>query len=118
MPQRLRLPAAVIAAIVVAEAAVLLLRPKERYPVVEVEPRAYFSTSELQRAVDFRSGQLWLFGARTAVELAVLIGAVRYAPRLAFVVCLFVFVNAWRPTAEAGAARAAIGAKTDTVLSK
>lgn len=81
MSQRLRLPAAIVAAIVVAEAAVLLLRPKERYPVMEAEPRAYFSAAELQRATDFRSGQLWLFGARTAVELAVLIGAVRYAPR-------------------------------------
>ncbi|MBE2319984.1 M48 family metalloprotease [Solirubrobacter sp. CPCC 204708] len=81
MPQRLRLPAAVVAAIVIAEAAVLLLRPKERYPVVEADPRAYFSATELQRAVDFRSGQLWLFGARTAVELAVLIGAVKFAPR-------------------------------------
>ena len=59
----------------------LLLRPKERYPVVEAEPRAYFSAAELQRATDFRSGQLWLFGARTVVELGVLILAVRYAPR-------------------------------------
>ena len=62
---RLRLPTAVVAAIVVAEAAVLLLRPKERYPVVPTEPRAYFSAAELERAVDFRSGQLWLYGART-----------------------------------------------------
>jgi STE24 endopeptidase len=71
----------VVAAIVVAEAAVLLLRPKERYPVVEADPRSYFSAAELQRATDFRSGQLWLFGARTALELGVLIAAVRYAPR-------------------------------------
>lgn len=59
----------------------LLLRPKERYPVVEADPRAYFSAAELDRATRFRSGQLWLFGARTAVELGVLILAVRYAPR-------------------------------------
>ena len=65
MPHRLRLPAAVVAALVVAEAAVLLLRPKERYPVVPAEPRAYFSAAELERATDFRTGQLWLFGART-----------------------------------------------------
>jgi STE24 endopeptidase len=71
----------VVAAIVVAEAAVLLLRPKERYPVVEAEAREYFSTAELQRATDFRTGQLWLFAGRTAVELGVLVLAVRYAPR-------------------------------------
>jgi len=71
----------VVAAIVVAEAAVLLLRPKERYPVVEAEARAYFSAAELERATDFRSGQLWLFGARTVAELGILVLAVRYAPR-------------------------------------
>jgi STE24 endopeptidase len=71
----------VVAAIVIAEAAVLLLRPKERYPVVEAEPRAYFSAAELDRATRFRDGQLWLYGGRTAVELGILILAVRLAPR-------------------------------------
>ena len=37
VPRRLRLPAALVSALVVAEAAVLLLRPKQRYPVVQVE---------------------------------------------------------------------------------
>ena len=32
----------------------LLLRPKERYPVVQAEARAYFSAAELERATDFR----------------------------------------------------------------
>ena len=50
VPRRLRLPAAIVTALVVAEAAVLLLRPKERYPVEQVEPRAYFSAAELERA--------------------------------------------------------------------
>ena len=81
MPQRLRLPAALVAALVVAEAAVLLLRPKERYPVEQVEAREYFSAAELDRATSFHSGQVWLFGARSAVELAVLVAAVRLAPR-------------------------------------
>jgi STE24 endopeptidase len=81
VPQRLRLPAAIVTALVVAEAAVLLLRPKERYPVEQVEPRAYFSAAELERATGFRTGQLWLYGARTVVELAVLVAAVRLAPR-------------------------------------
>jgi STE24 endopeptidase len=80
VPQRLRLPAALVAALVVAEAAVLLLRPKERYPVEQTEPRDYFSAAELERASRFRSGQLWLFGARSAVDLAVVAAAVRYAP--------------------------------------
>ena len=35
----------------------------------------------LRRGTDFRSGQLWLYGARTALELAVLVAAVRLAPR-------------------------------------
>jgi STE24 endopeptidase len=81
VPPRLRLPTAVVAALVVAEAAVLLLRPKERYPVVPTDPRAYFSAAELERAVDFRTGQLWLYGARTLVELGVLLAAVRLAPK-------------------------------------
>jgi len=80
VPQRLRLPAAIVTALVVAEAAVLLLRPKERYPVEQVEPREYFSAAELERGANFRSGQLWLYGARTALELAVLLAAVRLAP--------------------------------------
>ena len=81
MPRRLGLPAAIVTALVVAEAAVLLLRPKERFPVEHVEPRAYFSADELERATTFRTGQLWLYGARTALELAVLVAAVRLAPR-------------------------------------
>jgi STE24 endopeptidase len=81
VPPRLRLPTAIVAALVVAEAAVLLLRPKERYPVVPTDPRAYFSATELERAVDFRRGQLWLYGARSLVELSVLLAAVRLAPR-------------------------------------
>jgi STE24 endopeptidase len=81
VPRRLGLPAAIVTTLVVAEAAVLLLRPKERFPVQHVEPRAYFSDAELERATTFRSGQLWLYGARTALELAVLVAAVRLAPR-------------------------------------
>jgi STE24 endopeptidase len=81
VPRRLRLPAALVAALVVAEAAVLLLRPKERYPVEHAEPREYFSAADLEKAVRFHSGQLRLFAARSAVDLAVLAAAVRYAPR-------------------------------------
>ncbi len=58
----------------------LLLRPKQRYPVVPTEPRAYFSGAELERATTFRSGQLRLYGARTLVEFGILVAAVRLAP--------------------------------------
>jgi STE24 endopeptidase len=81
VPQRLRLPAVLVTALVVAEAAVLLLRPRERYPREQVEARAYFSGQELEKAKAFRNGQFLLFAGQTALELAVLVAAVRYAPR-------------------------------------
>jgi STE24 endopeptidase len=81
VPQRLRLPAVLVTALVVAEAAVLLLRPRERFPREHVEARAYFSAGELARAKGFRNGQFVLFAGQTAVELAVLVWAVRSAPR-------------------------------------
>lgn len=105
MPQRLRLPAAVVAALVVAEAAVLLLRPKERYPVVEADKRAYFSAPELERAVRFRTGQLWLYSGRAAVELGILILAVRCAPRAGT-----------RPVVTGAAAAVAITLATTTAV--
>jgi STE24 endopeptidase len=80
VPQRLRLPAVLVTALVVAEAAVLLLRPRERFPHAQVEARAYFSAEELAKATRFRNGQLWLFGGQTALELAVLVWAVRRPP--------------------------------------
>ncbi len=97
MPRRLRLPAALVSALVVAEAAVLLLRPKQRYPVVQVEPRDYFSAAELERATKFRTGQLWLYGARTVVDLTVLAAAARLAP-----------ADARRPVATGAAGAAAL----------
>jgi STE24 endopeptidase len=78
--QRLRLPAAVVAALVVAEAAVLLLRPRDRLEPAPVAPQTYFSAEQIERAVDFRSGQLWLFGLRLAIELGVLVLIVRRPP--------------------------------------
>ena len=58
----------------------LLLRPKERYPVEQAEPRDYFSAADLEKAVRFRSGQLRLYAARSALDLAILAAAVRFAP--------------------------------------
>ena len=65
--------------------------------MVQVEARAYFSTAELEKADSFRSGQLWLYGGRTLVELLVLVAAVRLAPR-----------DTRRPVVTGAAAAAAI----------
>jgi STE24 endopeptidase len=81
VPTRLRLPLAVVTALVVAEAAALLLRPRDRPAPVDVAPRDYFSAAQLGTARDFRTGQLWLYGARVAVELGVLVLVVRRPPR-------------------------------------
>jgi STE24 endopeptidase len=81
VPTRLRLPLAVVTALVVAEAAALLLRPRDRPDPVDVAPRDYFSPAELGTARDYRTGQLWLYGARVAVELGVLVLVVRRPPR-------------------------------------
>lgn len=82
MPRTVRLPLAIVAAVVVAEVAVFLLRPRERGPEpVAVEPRAYFTSAQLEKADDFRNGQLILYGARLAIELGVLILVVRRPPR-------------------------------------
>jgi STE24 endopeptidase len=77
----LGLPIALVAAAVVAEGAVLLLRPRDLGPEpVPVGARAYFSSAQLERAQDFRTGQLWLLGASLLIEAGVLILLVRKAP--------------------------------------
>jgi STE24 endopeptidase len=81
VPARLRLPIAVVAALVVAEATVLLMRPRGLVEPLDVAPRAYFSAAQIQKAEDFRSGQLWLLAARTALELGLLALIVRRAGR-------------------------------------
>jgi len=71
---RWRLPLAVVTAVLVAEGAVLLLRPRDG--VIEPAPvnaRSYFSEHELARARDFRRPQLALAGGQLAIELAVLV---------------------------------------------
>jgi STE24 endopeptidase len=75
------LPIALVAAVVVAEAAVLILRPRDLGPApLPVEARAYFSSDQLEKAEAFRSGQLWLYGATLVIEGAVLILLVRRPP--------------------------------------
>jgi STE24 endopeptidase len=77
----LGLPVALVAAVVVAEGAVFLLRPRDLGPApVPVEARAYFSPAHLEKAVGFRSGQLWLYGAQMLIELGVLVVVWRRAP--------------------------------------
>jgi len=99
VPKRLRLPVAIVAALVVAEAAVLIMRPRDLLEPLDVAARAYFSAAQIERAEDFRSGQLWLFGARTAIELALLVLIVARPPR--------VLLAARRRQVPAGAAAAA-----------
>ncbi|HYI19655.1 MAG TPA: M48 family metalloprotease [Solirubrobacteraceae bacterium] len=77
-----RLPVALVTAVVVAQAAVIIMRPRDRGPEpVPVDPRAYFSAAQIDRADDFRSGQRWLFLAQTAIGLGVLVVIVRHPPR-------------------------------------
>ena len=81
MPVRLRLPIAIVAALVVAEAAVILMRPRGLLQPLDVAPRAYFSAEQIEKARHFRNGQLLLYAAQTAVELVVLVVVVLRPPR-------------------------------------
>ena len=79
--RRLRLPIALVAAVVAAEAAVLLLRPREG--VIDPAPvsaRSYFSAAQLDHARDFRRPQLALYGATLLVEGGLLVLLVRRPP--------------------------------------
>ncbi len=79
---RLGWPVALVAAVVVAEAAVLLLRPRDGVIApAEVSVAAYFTPAQLDRAEAFRGPQTLLYGARLAVELGVLVLVVRRPPR-------------------------------------
>jgi len=64
---------ALAAAVVVAEVAVLLLRPREG--LIEPAPvraQSYFSASELERARDYNRPQLALYGGALLVQIGVL----------------------------------------------
>ena len=80
MLKRLRLPVSIVAALVVAEAAVFLMRPRDGLEPVDAAPQTYFSAAFIERAEDFRSGQLLLYGARLAIEIGLLIYVVRRPP--------------------------------------
>lgn len=69
----LRIAAVGVAAVLVAEAAVWLLRPRaDVVASVPVAEQAYFSADELDRAEGFRDGQRWIGIAALAVEGGVL----------------------------------------------
>jgi STE24 endopeptidase len=77
-----RLPVALVTAVVVAEAAVVLMRPRDRGPDPRpVEARAYFSAAQIEKAEAFRTGQLWIYAAQSAVGLVVLALLVRRPPQ-------------------------------------
>jgi STE24 endopeptidase len=75
------LPIALVAAVVVAEGAVFLLRPRDLGPApLPVEARAYFSHAQLEKAQAYSHGQLWLYGASLLIEGVVLVLLVRRPP--------------------------------------
>jgi STE24 endopeptidase len=70
---RLRWAVAVGAAVVVAELAVLLLRPRDGViQPAAVRAQSYFSDSEIDRAREFRGPQVAIYGGVLAVELGLL----------------------------------------------
>jgi STE24 endopeptidase len=72
---------AVVAAFVVAEAAVLLLRPRDGVIApAPIDTGSYFTPDQLDRARDYRHGQLVIFGTSLVVEAALLVWLVRRPP--------------------------------------
>jgi STE24 endopeptidase len=69
----LKLGATAVAAIVVAEGAALLLRPREVIEPVAVDEAAYFPAEQVQHAVDYRGGQRALMIGGIAAQGAVLV---------------------------------------------
>ncbi len=79
---RLRWGAAIVAAVIVAEVAVVLLRP--RSGVVEpaqVSTESYFSASQIERARDYRRPQVAIYGSILAVQIGLLVLLVARPPR-------------------------------------
>ena len=75
------MPLALVAAVVVAEAAVIALRPREGViEPVPVRAQSYFSAAEIERAEAFRGPQRALFGGVLAIELGLLAWLVARPP--------------------------------------
>lgn len=101
----LRLPAVLLAAVVVAQAAVIAMSPREAGPEpASVPSRDYFTAPQIDRAEGYRGPQLVLYGVTVALELATLIALARrrrsVGGRLAAL--------ARRPVAAGAAAAAAV----------
>ena len=70
----MRIGAAAVAAVIVAEAAVWLLRPRgEIIEPAPVSEHAYFTQAQIDRASDFRDGQRLLALGTLAAEGGVLV---------------------------------------------
>jgi STE24 endopeptidase len=81
--ERWKQSAAVMAAIAVAEAAAMLLRPRTGLvDPAPVKAASYFSPAEIDRARSFRRPQLALFGGMLVAQGAVLTAFARRPPRL------------------------------------
>jgi STE24 endopeptidase len=77
----IRLGAVAVAAVLVAEGAVWLLRPRaESIPPATVNEQAYFSPAELERASDFRDTQRLIGLGALAVEGGVLVVLALWRP--------------------------------------
>lgn len=72
-PRWLRIGATAVAAVVVAEAAVWLLRPRDVIEPVHAEEGAFFAQRELAEARDYRSGQRLIFVGSLAAEGVLLV---------------------------------------------
>ena len=109
----IRVGGAAVAMVIVAEAAVWVLAPREHIPEpLPVDPADHFGAEEITRAEDFRSGQRWLFIAGMAAEGALLVALAcgRPAPARRLLVRL-----GKRPVAGAAAAGAGIALLTRVV---
>ena len=83
-PGALRIGATAVAAVLIAEAAVLLLRPKgEQIDPVPVRESKYFDPGQVERAEDYRDGQRLLTVGEIAVGAAVLLALALGRPRVA-----------------------------------
>ena len=81
-PRWLRIGATAVAAVVVAEAAAWLLRPRDVIEPVHADEGAFFTQEEIAEARDYRSGQRLIFVGSLAAEgvLLVLLASGRPAP--------------------------------------
>ena len=82
-PKWLRLGVTAVAAVVVAEAAAWLLRPRDIEQPVHADPNAYFSHQELTTALDYASGQRLILVLSLVAEGAVLVLLATGRPRVA-----------------------------------